>query len=51
MTGPVRYPLALLKHAEGNAAAELFYRYLTSPAALKVFRKFGFTVWNLSSHS
>ena len=44
LTGPVRYPLVLLKHGEGSAAAQSFYRYLTSPAAAKVFQKFGFTV-------
>jgi molybdate transport system substrate-binding protein len=44
LTGPVRYPLVLLKHAEGSAAAQAFYRYLSSPAAGKVFRKYGFTV-------
>jgi molybdate transport system permease protein len=43
-TGPVRYPLALLKHGEGSAAAEAFYRYLTSPAACRVFREYGFTI-------
>ncbi len=44
LTGPVRYPLVLLKHGEPSAAAEKFYRYLTSPAALEVFQKYGFTV-------
>lgn len=43
LTGPVRYPLVLLKHGEGNAAAESFYRYLLTPAAAKVFRKYGFS--------
>ncbi len=52
LTGPVRYPLVLLKHGEPSAAAETFYRYLISPPALKVFQKYGFTVsWNLSAHS
>ena len=44
LTGPVRYPLALLKHGERSAAAQSFYRHLSSPAAAKVFRKYGFTV-------
>jgi molybdate transport system substrate-binding protein len=44
LTGPVRYPLAILKHGEGRAAVEAFYRYLTSPPASKVFRKYGFTI-------
>ena len=44
LTGPVRYPLVLLKHGEGSAAARSFYRYLNSPAAAKVFQKYGFTV-------
>jgi len=46
LTGPVRYPLVLLKHGEGSAAAQSFYRYLSSPAAAKVFQKYGFTVLN-----
>ncbi|MGO9110933.1 MAG: molybdate ABC transporter substrate-binding protein [Thermoguttaceae bacterium] len=46
LTGPVRYPLALLKAGEGRAAAESFYRYLSSPAAAKVFQKYGFTVFS-----
>ena len=44
LTGPVRYPLVLLKHGQRSAAAESFYRYLLSPAAAKVFRKHGFIV-------
>jgi molybdate transport system substrate-binding protein len=42
LTGAVRYPLVLLKHGAGNDAAESFYRYLSSPAAAKVFTKYGF---------
>ena len=38
LTGPVRYPLVLLKHGQQSAAAQSFYRYLSSPAAAKVFR-------------
>ena len=44
LTGPIHYPLALLKHGEGRTAAESFYRYLTSPAAAEIFQKFGFLV-------
>jgi len=44
LTGPIRYPVALLKHAEGSAVAQSFYRYLGSPAATKVFEKYGFIV-------
>ena len=44
LTGSVRYPLVLLKHGEGNAAAQSFYRHLNSPAAAKVFERYGFTV-------
>jgi molybdate transport system substrate-binding protein len=44
LTGPVRYPLALLKHGEGSSAAEAFYRYLASPEGTRVFEKYGFTI-------
>jgi molybdate transport system substrate-binding protein len=44
LTPPIRYPLLLLKHGQGRTAAESFYRYLSSPAALKVFQKFGFQI-------
>jgi molybdate transport system substrate-binding protein len=44
LTGPIRYPMVLLKHGEGNMAAESFYRYLSSAEAARVFRKHGFTV-------
>ncbi len=44
LTEPIRYPLALLKHGEHNAAAESFYRYLFSAEATEIFRKHGFTV-------
>jgi molybdate transport system substrate-binding protein len=47
LTGPIRYPLLLLKAGEGSRAAQSFYRYLTSPAAAKVFQKYGFTVFNV----
>ena len=44
LTGPVQYPLLLLKHAKGREAAESFYRYLASPEAAAVFEKHGFVV-------
>jgi molybdate transport system substrate-binding protein len=44
LTGPVQYPMVLLKHAQGNDDAESFYRYLGSPEAAKVFEKQGFLV-------
>jgi molybdate transport system substrate-binding protein len=43
LTGPVCYPVLLLKHGRGNPAAEAFYRDLQSPEALQVFRRYGFT--------
>ncbi len=43
LTGPIRYPIALLKHGEGNVAAESLYRYLASPEATRIFEKHGFT--------
>jgi molybdate transport system substrate-binding protein len=45
LTGPVRYPLVLLKHGESSAAAKSFYRFLLSPEAAAVFVKHGFTVF------
>jgi molybdate transport system permease protein len=36
------YPLVLLKVRAGKAAARKFYDYLQTPAAEKVFRKYGF---------
>jgi molybdate transport system substrate-binding protein len=44
LTEPIRYPVALLKHGNGRSSAEAFYGYLLSPAAGKVFEKYGFTV-------
>lgn len=45
LTGPVRYPIVLLKREGGDAAAaKAFYEFLASPKALKVFEKFGFSV-------
>jgi molybdate transport system substrate-binding protein len=44
LTEPIVYPVALLKHGAGRRPAEAFYRYLSSPAAAKVFEKYGFKV-------
>ena len=44
LTGPVRYPIVLLKHGEGVAAAESFYKFLRSRESLQVFRKYGFSI-------
>lgn len=44
LTDPIRYPAALLKRSEGKQAAQLFYRYLTSPEAAKVYRGHGFGI-------
>lgn len=43
LTGPIRYPVALLKHGQHNTAAKSFFEHLRSPEALKTFRKYGFT--------
>ncbi len=50
LTGSVRYPLVLLKHAQGNDAAESFYRYLRSPEAARVFEKHDFVVLGDDPH-
>jgi molybdate transport system substrate-binding protein len=44
LTEPICYPFALLKHGEGRPNAEAFYACLLSPAAGKVFEKYGFAV-------
>ncbi len=44
LTEPIRYPIALLKQGQQSAGARSFYRYLSAMAAVKVFRKYGFTV-------
>jgi molybdate transport system substrate-binding protein len=46
LTGPVRYPVVLLKREKDAAAAESFYKFLSSPESLKVFRKYGFSILN-----
>jgi molybdate transport system substrate-binding protein len=40
---PITYPLVLLKSGEVNTRARRFYEYLQSPAAAKIFQKYGFT--------
>lgn len=40
---PVLYPLVLLKHARHTPAARRFYHFLSSDAAMKVFRTHGFS--------
>ncbi len=44
LTGPIVYPLALLRHGAKRKPAEEFYQYLSSPQAAAVFQKFGFVV-------
>lgn len=44
LTDPVRYPLLLLKHAEGSKVAAALYDYLGSPDATAVFQKYGFVI-------
>jgi molybdate transport system substrate-binding protein len=46
LTGPVRYPIVLLKRDKNTAAVESFYKFLSSPESLKVFRKYGFSILN-----
>jgi molybdate transport system substrate-binding protein len=43
LTGPIRYPLVLLKHGVGTPA-ESFYKFLSGPESLQVFRKYGFSI-------
>jgi molybdate transport system substrate-binding protein len=44
LTGPIRYPIVLLAHGKGKSEAELFFRYLNSPEAVEIFKKYGFTI-------
>jgi molybdate transport system substrate-binding protein len=44
LTGPIRYPIVLLAQGKGKPEAERFFSYLNSPEAIKVFKKFGFSV-------
>ncbi len=41
---PVVYPAAVLKSSANSKAAEAFLDYLSSPEAVKVFEKIGFTM-------
>jgi molybdate transport system substrate-binding protein len=44
-TGPaIRYPVAIVKEGQNNAAAESFLRYLESGNARKLFERYGFIV-------
>jgi molybdate transport system substrate-binding protein len=43
--GPaIRYPVALIKDANNNGAAQGFLRYLQSENARKLFEQYGFIV-------
>ncbi|MGA2061982.1 MAG: molybdate ABC transporter substrate-binding protein [Thermoguttaceae bacterium] len=44
LTGPIRYPFVLLAQGKGKPEAELFFRHLNSPEAIKVFKKYGFII-------
>lgn len=44
LTEPIRYPVVLLRTAPQKEPARRFYRYLSSPAAARVFQKYGFDV-------
>jgi molybdate transport system substrate-binding protein len=44
LTGPICYPLVLLKHGENNPSAQAFYRYVGSVAAKQIFQKYGFSI-------
>jgi len=39
---PIEQGMVLLKHADNNAAAEKFYRYILSPAAKAIFKQYGY---------
>jgi molybdate transport system substrate-binding protein len=44
LTGPIRYPIVLLAQGKGKPEAELFFRRLISPEAVKIFKKYGFII-------
>jgi molybdate transport system substrate-binding protein len=44
LSGPICYPLVLLKQADPLPPAESFYQYLCRPEAQKIFQKYGFTI-------
>src|ERR1700744_5382653 len=41
---PIQQGVVILKHAEGNAAAEKFYQYILSADAKKIFKEYGYIV-------
>ncbi len=41
---PIQQGVVILKHAEGNAAAEKFYQYILSTDAKKIFKEYGYIV-------
>ena len=41
---PIQQGIVILKHAEGNAAAEKFYQYILSGEAKKIFKEYGYIV-------
>jgi molybdate transport system substrate-binding protein len=41
---PIQQGMVILKHADGNAAAEKFYQYILSPEAKKIFKEYGYIV-------
>jgi molybdate transport system substrate-binding protein len=41
---PIQQGMVILKHAEGNAAAEKFYQYISSADAKKIFKEYGYIV-------
>jgi molybdate transport system substrate-binding protein len=51
VSGPICYPVVLLKQAEGRPAAESFYQFLRRPEARKIFEKYGFTLLPVATTS
>ena len=41
---PIEQGIVILKHAEGNANAEKFYRYILSADAKRIFKEYGYYV-------
>ena len=41
---PIQQGVVILKHADGNAAAEKFYQYILSADAKKIFKEYGYIV-------
>lgn len=44
LTGPIRYPLVLLKTGAGQPVARRLFEYLSSPQARQTFQRHGFTL-------